>query len=201
MTTVDIKGMFGKRAGGKFQNHRREFGRGVIVLLEGVDDPLPGSEINDTLSCDRKGNRSSLGRVLTFCFNRNFGVAKDIELSLGKGLLEHFTHFGRGSNRVEDARIGQARFRVIGNQLIAVGRDPDAGILRSFLLFGVCHGVSLLLIFFGKRIRVSAHKVPSLGQEITGIRQNKNGFKALKGYKPDLLTPLFPRRNPHDLLT
>ena len=64
--------------------------------------------------------------MLAFGLNRNGVVTEDVEVAFRVCLLEKLTTLGRGRNRVEHTGIGDAGFRVIGNELVAVGGDPNA---------------------------------------------------------------------------
>ena len=56
--------------------------------------------------------------------------AEDVELAFGERLLVELAAFGRGRDGVEDAGVGDAGFGVVGNELVAVGGDANAGVTR-----------------------------------------------------------------------
>ena len=134
MSAVYIEGMLGKGARGDLENHSRKLSGGVIVLLNAIDDSLPGGEVHGAAAGNGIGDRSALGGMLPFTFDGYFRFTKDAELALGVGLLVHLSHFGRRGDGVEDSPIRDARLGIVGNQLIAVGGDALAGIRRHACL-------------------------------------------------------------------
>ncbi|MDZ4802674.1 MAG: hypothetical protein SGI92_31315, partial [Bryobacteraceae bacterium] len=116
---MHIQGMFGKGASRNFQYHRRALARGVIILLNAVDDPLARRVIDHSFSAHRVRDGPALGRVLAFGLNGDGVAAKYVEFALGKRLLVQLTAFGRWGNGIEHTRLGNARFGVVGNQLVS----------------------------------------------------------------------------------
>src|SRR5689334_6548070 len=71
--------------------------------------------------------------MLAFSLDGNGVAAKDIQLAFRECLLIQLAALSGRGNWIEDARIGNARLGVIGDELIAVGRDPDPGETRLLL--------------------------------------------------------------------
>ncbi len=100
----------------------------MVILLHAVDHSLAGSKVDHALAADRVRNGSALGRVLAFGLNGDGVAAEDIQLAFGIGLLEELAAFGRGSDGVEHAGVGDARLSVVADELIPVGSNADAWI-------------------------------------------------------------------------
>ena len=126
MAAVYIEGVFGQRPCHHFQHHRGALAGSVIVLFNAVDDTLPRGKVHDAFPAYRVRNGTALSRVFSFGLHRQATAPKDIQASFRKGLLVEFSTFGRRRDRVEDAGVGDARFRVVRDELISVGGDPDA---------------------------------------------------------------------------
>src|SRR5207245_11425810 len=84
---------------------------------------------------------AALGGMLAFGFDGNGVAAEHVQLAFRKCLLIQLAAFSRGRDRIEDARVCDARFSVIGDELIAVGRYPDTRETR-FLLHGPSRGIN-----------------------------------------------------------
>jgi hypothetical protein len=69
--------------------------------------------------------------MLALGFDGEHAGAENIEATLSKRLLIEFAQLSRGCNGIENARVRDPGFGVIGDKLIAVGGDPDSGIGRS----------------------------------------------------------------------
>jgi len=102
----------------------------MVVLFHGIDDALTGSEVDGALAGDSERGGPALRGVFAFGFDGDFRLAPDIEFALSIGLLVDFASFGRRGDGVKHAAFGDAGFDVLGDQLIAVARDPYPGILR-----------------------------------------------------------------------
>lgn len=66
--------------------------------------------------------------LFTLALDGDFLATKYIQFTFGIGLLIHFSLLGTGGDWVENPAIGDSSLRIIGNQLIAVGGDSDAGV-------------------------------------------------------------------------
>ena len=62
-------------------------------------------------------------------------LAEHVQLAFGERLLVELAAFGRWRDRIENAGVGDARFGVVRDELVAVGRDADARETR-FLFHG-----------------------------------------------------------------
>ena len=78
---------------------------------------------------------SALRCVLALRLDRDGVVAEDIQFAFRVGLLVQLATFGGRGDRVEDSRVGDASFRVIGNELISVGCYANTGV-TGFLTHG-----------------------------------------------------------------
>ena len=123
--------MLGQRASAHFQHHRGTLAWSVVVLLHAINHALSGREIHHALAADRVSNCTALGRVLAFGLNRDRVVTKDVKMAFGIGLLKEFTALGRGSDGVENSRVGDARLGVIRDELVSVCRNSNAWITSS----------------------------------------------------------------------
>ncbi len=126
MAAMDVQRVLGERASRHFQDHRRALAGSVVILLDTVDDPLARGVVDDPFATDGVCDGAALRRVFAFGFDGYGIAAKGIELPLGKGLLVQLTAFRGRRDRVEDSGIRDAGFRVVGNELIAVGGDSNA---------------------------------------------------------------------------
>jgi hypothetical protein len=77
------------------------------------------------------GDSSALRGVLALGFDGQRAAAENRQASLSVGLLIEFALLGGGRDGIKDARVRDPGFGVIGDELIAVGGDPDSGIARS----------------------------------------------------------------------
>ena len=66
VAAVHVERVLGQRAGRDLEDHRRALAGRVVVLLDAVDDPLAGGEVDDALAAHRVGDRAALRRVLAF---------------------------------------------------------------------------------------------------------------------------------------
>jgi len=123
--------VLGQRPGDDFQNHRRAFARGVVVLFHSVEDSLTGRKVDNPLSAHRVRNSSALSRVFSFRFHGQRVAAENIQVALGEGLLVKFSTFGGGRDRIEHACIGNSRFGVVGHELVSVCGDPYSRVARG----------------------------------------------------------------------
>ena len=130
---VHVQRVLGQRARRHLQHHRRALAGGVVVLLDAVDDALAGGVVDDALPADRVRDGAALGRVLAFGLDGDRVVAEDVELALGKRLLVELAAFSRRRDGIEDTGVGDARFGVVGNQLVPVGGDADSRKWRTTL--------------------------------------------------------------------
>src|SRR5207245_8341259 len=90
------------------------------------DDALARRVIHHALPAHGVRNRSALGGVLSFGFDRDRVAAEDVEFALGKRLLIKLAAFSRWRDWIEHARIGNARLCVVGNQLVSIHSDADS---------------------------------------------------------------------------
>src|SRR4030095_6087776 len=102
----------------------------VVVLLDAVDDALARGVVDHALAADGVGDGAALRGVLALGLDRDRVVAEDIELAFGEGLLVQLPAFGRRRDRVEHTGVGDARFGVVGDELIPVRRDADPRVAR-----------------------------------------------------------------------
>ena len=98
----------------------------MIVLLYPVDDALSRGEIHRPPARYRISDRATLGGVFALTLDGYLGFAENGELAFGIRLLVHLPHLRRWSDRIKNAAIGDARFGVIGNQLITIGGNSLA---------------------------------------------------------------------------
>jgi hypothetical protein len=70
---------------------------------------------------------AALRGMLAFRFNGNRVLAENVQLAFGEGLLIKLAALGRGGDWIEHAGIAMRVFRVIRDELIAVGSDPIPG--------------------------------------------------------------------------
>ena len=131
MSAVHVQRVLGERSRGHFEHHRRALARRVVILLHAVNDALARGVIDDALSAHRMRDGAALCGVLAFGFDGDRVAAEDVELAFGKCLLVELSAFGRRCDGVEDAGIGDARFRMVGNELVAVGGDANPRIPGS----------------------------------------------------------------------
>ena len=127
---VDVERVLGERAGRDLEDHRRELAGRVVVLLGAVDDSLPRGEVHGPLPADRERDGSALRRVLALRLAGELAPAEDVQVSLGERELVVLAHLRRRRDRVEDTAVRDARFRVVGDELVPVRRDPDPGVAR-----------------------------------------------------------------------
>jgi len=74
----------------------------MVILLHGIDDALPGGEIDRAASRDGIRSRPALGRMFTFAFDSDFLRSKHVQLPLRIGLLINFSAFSRGRYGISD---------------------------------------------------------------------------------------------------
>ena len=117
-----------------FEDHGAALAGRVVILLNAVDDTLAGGEVDYALAADGVGNGATLGRVFAFRFNGNRIVAKDVQVAFGVGLLEQLATLSGGGDGVKHAGVGDARLGVVGDKLVSVCCDANAGIASSY-----CH--------------------------------------------------------------
>ena len=132
MPAMDIQRVLGKGASTYLQNHCRALARRVIILLHAVHDSLARRKIDDALAADRVRDGSALRRMLTLRFDGNGAVAEDIQFAFRVSLLIKLAAFGGRGDRIEDSRVGDPGFRMIGDQLISVGGYANAGVTWLF---------------------------------------------------------------------
>ncbi|MBV6516708.1 MAG: hypothetical protein HPKKFMNG_02396 [Planctomycetes bacterium] len=130
VAAVNVEGVAGKRAGSDLDDHGRELARRVIVLLQAVNQALTRGEVDHAPSGHGGGDGSALGGVLALGLDGDLLAAKHVQLSFGPGKLVILAHLGAGRDGVEHAGIGDARLGVVGNQLVAVGGEANAGEAR-----------------------------------------------------------------------
>src|SRR5271169_6409425 len=119
--------MLGERPSAHFQDHRGALSRRVIILLNPVDDSLTRRKIANPLAAYGVRNSAALRRVLTLGFYRNGAMAEDVQFSFSEGLLIQLSPLGGRRDRVKNPRIRDARFRIIRNELVAIGSYSNAG--------------------------------------------------------------------------
>ena len=132
VAAVDVEGVLGERARAHFEHHGRALAGRVIVLLHAVDHALAGGEVDHALAANRVGNGAALGRVLAFGLDGDGVVAEDVQMALSIGLLEELAALGGRRNGIENAGIGDARLRVVRDELVSVGGNSNAGITSGF---------------------------------------------------------------------
>ena len=128
VSAVHVQRVLGQGARRNLQHHRGALARRVVVLLDAVDDALARRVVDDALPADRVGDGAALGGVFAFRLDRNRVAPEDVQSAFGERLLEELSAFRRRGDRIEDAGLGDAGFRVVGDELVAVGRDADPGI-------------------------------------------------------------------------
>ena len=131
VAAMNVEGVFGQGPGRDLHHHRRALAGCVVVLFETVNDALPRREIDRPLAGNGERYRAALCGVLSLRFDGQFRPAEDVQLALRERLLVHFAHFGGRCDRVEDPAVRQAGLCVVADQLVAVGSDPNSGILWS----------------------------------------------------------------------
>src|SRR4029434_9154880 len=89
--------------------------------------------VDDALSANGMCDGAALRGVLAFSFDGDRVPPERVELAFGKGLLVELAAFGRRRDWIEHASVCDTGFSVIGDQLIAVSRDTDAGGTRPSL--------------------------------------------------------------------
>ena len=137
VAAVNVEGVLGEGARADFEDHGGTLAGRVVILLDAVDNSLTGGEVDDALAADGVGDGSALGRVLAFGFNGDGVVAEDVEVTFGIGLLEELAAFSGRRDGIENAGVGDARFSVIADELVAVGGNADAWVAslhRSLML-------------------------------------------------------------------
>ena len=133
VAAVHVEGVLGEGACAHFQHHGGTLAGRVIVLLHAVDHALAGGEVDHALAADGVGDGAALGRVLAFGLDGDGVVAEDVQVPFGIGLLEEFAALGGRRDGIKDAGVGDARLRVVGDQLISVCGNTNARIAsRSF---------------------------------------------------------------------
>jgi hypothetical protein len=65
--------------------------------------------------------------MLAFRFDRDRIASEGVQPTFSVGLLKELAPFGGRRDGIEHARIGDTRFGVIRDELIAVGGDANAG--------------------------------------------------------------------------
>ena len=128
MAAVDVQGVLGERAGRDLEHHRRTLARRVVVLLDAVDDALTGRVVDDAFAAHRVRDGAALGRVLTLGLHRDGVAAEDVQFAFRERLLIELSALGRRRDGIEHTGVADARFGVIGDELVAVGRHPDPGV-------------------------------------------------------------------------
>jgi hypothetical protein len=78
------------------------------------------------------GDGATLGRVLAFSLNGDGIVAEDVQVALGIGLLEELAALGGRRDGIKDAGVGDACLGVVGDELISICSNANAGIASSF---------------------------------------------------------------------
>ena len=127
---VDVQGMLGQRPRRHLQHHRGALAGSVVILLDAVDNALARGVIHHALAAHGVGDRAALGGVFSLRFHGDRVLTKHVELALSKRLLIQLAALGRRRNGIEHAGLGDARFSVVGNQLVAVGGDSDSRVTR-----------------------------------------------------------------------
>jgi hypothetical protein len=130
---VDVERVFGQRSRRDLEHHRRALARRVVILLDAVDDALAGGVVDDPFAAHGVRDGSALGGVLAFGLDRNRAAAEHVQIAFSERLLVQLASLCRGSDRVEDAGVCYPRFGVVGNELVAVGGNPNARIPRLVL--------------------------------------------------------------------
>ena len=126
MSAVHVQRVLGQRARADLEDHRRTLAGRVVILLDAVDDALPRRVVDDALAAHRVRDGAALRGVLAFGFDGDGVAAEDVQLAFRECLLVELAAFGRWRDRIEDAGVGDAGFGVVRDELVAVGRDPDA---------------------------------------------------------------------------
>jgi hypothetical protein len=126
VAAMHVERVLGQRARAHLNHHGRPLARRVIVLLNAVDNALPGGKVHHALAAHRVGNRAALGRMLAFGLNRDRVVAKHIQVAFRIGLLEQLAALGRRRNRIEHAGVGDPRLGVVRDQLISVRGNSNS---------------------------------------------------------------------------
>jgi len=128
---VHVERVLGERPRRHLQHHRRALARRVIVLLDAVHHALARRVVDDAPAADRVRDCAALRGVLALGFDGDRAAPEDVQLALGVRLLKELAAFRGRRDGIEDAAVGDPRFRVVGDELVAVGRDPNARIPRS----------------------------------------------------------------------
>src|SRR5262249_18228284 len=64
-------------------------------------------------------------------FNGDLLLTKNVQFSLGIGLLVNLSTLCRWCNRIKDSPFGDSRFNMLGHKGIAIAGDSNTGILWS----------------------------------------------------------------------
>jgi hypothetical protein len=91
VAAVHVKRVLGQRPSDDLQHRRRALARGVIILLDAVQDSLAGGEIHDPFATHGVRDGAALRRVLPLGFHRQGAAAENIQAAFGIGLLIEFT--------------------------------------------------------------------------------------------------------------
>ena len=113
VAAVHVQRMLGERACHHLDHHGRRLARSVVVLLDPVNDALPGSEVDHASPAHRVGDGAALGGVLSLGFDGQRVPAEHVQPALCEGLLVQLATFRRRGDRIEDPRVGNSSFRVV----------------------------------------------------------------------------------------
>jgi hypothetical protein len=135
VAAMHVQRVLGQRPRADLEHHRRALARRVVVLLDAIDDALARREVDDAPAADRVGDGAALRRVLPLGLDRQGIAPEDVQPALGERLLVELSTLRRRRDRIEHTGIRDTGLRVVGNELVSIGRDADSGIPRP-----VAHG-------------------------------------------------------------
>ena len=129
MTTVNIEGVLGEGAGSNLQNHRREFTRGVVILLHRIHKALSRSEVYGALAGHSHRGCTPLRCMLSLCLDGQLLISPHIQGPFRESLLVNLSAFCGGGYWVIDPSFSDTCLHPLGHQLVAVAGHRNTWIL------------------------------------------------------------------------
>src|SRR5207247_4313798 len=130
VSAVHVERVLGQRARRHLQHHRRALAGRVVILLDAVHHALAGRVVDDAFAADGVRDGAALRGVFAFRLDGDGIVAKDVEFAFSESLLVQLAALGRRRDRIENARVSDARFGMVGDELIAVRGYADTRVAR-----------------------------------------------------------------------
>jgi len=72
-------------------------------------------------------DRAALGRVFALGLDGDRIVSENIQMAFSIGLLEEFSAFGLGRDRIKNASLGNPRLGMVRDELISICSNPNSG--------------------------------------------------------------------------